>query len=126
MILGLGSDVCQIARVQEYLERFGERFTRRCFTPDEIAYCEKYKNCAEQYASRLAAKEAASKALGTGFHNGVSWKCFEVCSQPSGKPVLRIRGRAAELASQIGVTNAHLSLTHDAGIAFAVVVFEGE
>ena len=125
MILGLGTDICGIERVALYLERYGERFTRRCFSSDEIAYCEKYKNRAEQYAARLAAKEAASKALGTGFHGGVNWKCFEVRSQPNGKPVLRIHGRAGELASQMGVTSAHLSLTHDAGVAFAVVIFEG-
>ena len=126
MILGLGTDICRIDRVGEYLERYGERFTRRCFTPGEIAYCQAHKNQAEQFAARIAAKEAASKALGTGWRGGVHWKCFEVASQPSGKPILRIHGRAAELASQMGVSNAHVSLTHDGGVAVAVVIFEGE
>jgi holo-[acyl-carrier protein] synthase len=126
MILGLGTDICRIDRVGEYLERYGERFTRRCFTSDEIAYCQVHKNRAEQFAARIAAKEAASKALGTGWRQGVHWKCFEVASQPSGKPTLRIHGRAAELASQMGVSNAHVSLTHDGGVAVAVVIFEGE
>jgi holo-[acyl-carrier protein] synthase len=126
MILGLGTDICGIPRVAEYLERYGERFTRRCFTVGEIEYCRAHKNQAEQFAARIAAKEAASKALGTGWRNGVHWKCFEVVSQKSGKPTLRIHGRAAELASQMGVKNAVVSLTHDAGVAMAVVIFEGE
>ena len=124
MIIGLGTDVVEIARVARYLERYGERFTRRCFTEREIAYCGHYVNGAEQYAARIAAKEAASKALGTGWRDGVHWKCFEVDSLPSGKPFLRIHGRAAELASQMGLKNTNVSLTHDAGIAFAVVIFE--
>ena len=126
MIVGLGIDVCEIARVARLLERYGERFTRRCCTPREIERCLKYSNVAEQFAARLAAKEAASKALGTGWRQGVHWKCFEVVSEPSGKPVLRIHGRAAELASQMGVSNVNLSITHDAGVAAAVVIFEGE
>ena len=126
MILGLGTDICGIERVARYLERYGERFTRRCFTTDEIAYCERYANRAEQYAARIAAKEAASKALGTGWRRGVHWKCFEVASQDSGKPFLRIHGRAAEIASQMGVRHTQVSLTHDQGVALAVVIFEGE
>jgi holo-[acyl-carrier protein] synthase len=124
MILGLGTDVCEIARVARYLERYGDRFTRRCFTPREIQYCQRYVNGAEQYAARIAAKEAASKALGTGWRDGVHWKCFEVDSLPSGKPFLRIHGRAAELAARMGLKHTNVSLTHDAGIAFAVVTFE--
>jgi holo-[acyl-carrier protein] synthase len=126
MILGLGTDICRIERVARYLERYGDRFKRRCFTEGEIAYCERYLNNAEQYAARIAAKEAASKALGTGWRQGVAWKQFEVTSLPSGKPLLRIHGRAAELASQMGVRHVNVSLTHDAGAALAVVIFEGE
>jgi holo-[acyl-carrier protein] synthase len=126
MIIGLGIDVCQIARVARYLEQYGERFTRRCFTPREIEHATRFKHNAEQFAARLAAKEAASKALGTGWRQGVHWKNFEVDSLPSGKPILRVHGRAAELAAQMGVVNINVSLTHDAGVAAAVVIFEGE
>ena len=126
MILGLGTDICGIERVARYLDRYGERFTRRCFTPGEIAYCARHANQPEQFAARIAAKEAASKALGTGWRQGVHWKCFEVAGEPSGKPVLRIHGRAAEIASAMGVRGTHVSLTHDAGVAVAVVIFEGE
>nr|AUN36265.1 holo-[acyl-carrier protein] synthase [uncultured bacterium] len=126
MIIGLGIDVCRIERVQRFLERYGPRFTRRCFTPTEIAHCSRYANQAEQFAGRIAAKEAASKALGTGWRRGVHWKCFEVAHEMSGKPILRIHGRAAELASQMGVRHVNVSITHDAGVAAAVVIFEGE
>jgi holo-[acyl-carrier protein] synthase len=126
MILGLGIDICRIERVEEFLKRYGERFTRRCFTPDEIEHCRRYANSAEQFAGRIAAKEAASKALGTGWRRGVHWKCFEVAHEISGKPTLRIHGRAAELASQMGVRHVNVSITHDAGVAAAVVIFEGE
>lgn len=126
MILSLGSDVCEIARIERNIERFGERFLRRCFTPREITYCNGCDNRAGMFASRFAAKEAASKALGTGMRDGVGWQCFEIESAANGKPTLRILGRGAEIASQIGVRNVHLSISHDAGIAFAVVIFEGE
>ena len=126
MILGLGIDVARIDRVSEFLDRYGERFTRRVLTPREQEFCARFFNGAEQVAGRIAAKEAASKALGTGWRQGVHWKCFEVDHEPSGKPVLRIHGRAAELASQMGVKNAHLTITHDGGVAAAVVIFEGE
>lgn len=125
MIIGLGIDVCRIERVERFLERYGERFTRRCFTPTEIAHCARYANCAEQLAGRIAAKEAASKALGTGWRRGVHWKCFEVAHEMSGKPTLKIHGRAAELASEMGVRGVNISITHDAGVAAAVVIFEG-
>ena len=126
MILGIGIDICRIERVARFLERYGKRFTRRCFTPAEIVQCEHFANSAERFAGCIAAKEAASKALGTGWRQGVHWKCFEVAHEPSGKPTLRIHGRAAELASQMGVKNVVVSLTHDAGVAAATVIFEGE
>ena len=125
MIIGLGIDLCRIDRVEKFLERYGERFTRRCFTEAEVAHCALYANNAEQFAARLAVKEAASKALGTGWRQGVHWKNFEVASQPSGKPYLRVHGKAAELSSQMGVSHINVSITHDAGVAAAVVIFEG-
>lgn len=126
MIIGLGTDICQIERVERYVERYGDRFTRRCFTTREIEHCRRYAKPAEQYAARIAAKEAASKALATGWRRGVHWKCFEVAHEPSGKPYLRIHDRAAEIAAQMGVRNVHVTLTHDAGVAVATVIFEGD
>lgn len=126
MIIGLGIDLCRIDRVARFLERYGERFTRRCFTAHEIASCARYRDNAQNYAALIAVKEAASKALGTGWRRGVHWKNFEVMHEPSGKPVLRVHGRAAELASEMGVRNINISITHDAGVSAAVVIFEGE
>lgn len=126
MIIGLGIDVARIDRVDEFLKRYGERFTKKILTEREQAHCARYFNGGEQVAGRIAAKEAASKALGTGWRQGVHWKCFEVDHEPSGKPVLRIHGRAAEIASQMGVRNVNLSITHDGGVAAAVVIFEGD
>ncbi|RYG60451.1 holo-ACP synthase [bacterium] len=126
MILGIGIDVSRIERVEQFIERYGERFARRILTEQEKADCFRVKNPGERVAGCIAAKEAASKALGTGWRQGVHWKCFEVAHEMSGKPTLRIHGRAAELASAMGVKGAHLSITHDAGVAAAVVIFEGE
>jgi holo-[acyl-carrier protein] synthase len=126
VIIGLGIDLCRIQRVDEFLSRYGERFTRRCFTPREVAHCTRYRSNAEQFAARLAVKEAASKALGTGWRRGVLWKNFEVVHEASGKPTLRIYGRAAEIASELGVRHINVSITHDGGVAAAVVIFEGE
>jgi len=125
MIIGLGLDVARIDRVEEFLARYGERFTRRILTPAEQEFCARFYSGAEQVAGRIAAKEAASKALGTGWRQGVHWKCFEVGHEPSGKPTLLIHGRARELADQMGVRSAHLSITHDGGVSAAVVIFEG-
>ncbi|HEX9997773.1 MAG TPA: holo-ACP synthase [Abditibacterium sp.] len=124
MIVGLGIDVSRIERVEEFIARYGERFARRILTDAEKTDCFRVKNPGERVAGCIAAKEAASKALGTGWRQGVHWKCFEVAHEPSGKPALLIHGRAAEIAAQMGVKSAHLSITHDAGIAAAVVIFE--
>lgn len=126
MIIGLGIDVCRIERVQRFLERYNDRFLRRCFTPREIAHARRFKHSAENFAGALAVKEAASKALGTGWRRGVHWKNFEIRHLPSGKPTLSVQGKAAQLASQMGVANINISITHDAGVAAAVVIFEAE
>jgi holo-[acyl-carrier protein] synthase len=125
MVLGLGTDLIETKRVQESIERYGERFLERIFTEGEIAYCmRKRKNAAESFAARFAAKEAGAKALGTGISRGVSWKEFEVRREVSGRPTLHLSGRAAELAEAMGVRRVQLSLTHSRELALAVVVAE--
>lgn len=124
MVLGLGTDLIETKRIQESIDRFGERFLERVFTAGEIAYCLRKKNAAESFAARFAAKEAAAKALGTGISRGVSWKELEVQREASGKPTLHLSGRAAELAEAIGVRRLQLSLTHSRELAMAVVVVE--
>jgi holo-[acyl-carrier protein] synthase len=125
MVLGLGTDLIETRRVQESIDRFGERFLERIFTAGEIAYCQrKKKNAAESFAARFAAKEAGAKALGTGISRGVSWKEFEVRRAASGQPSLHLSGRAAELAESLGIRKVQLSLTHSRELAIAVVVVE--
>jgi holo-[acyl-carrier protein] synthase len=125
MILGVGTDLIEIARIAESIRRYGERFLRRIFTPREIEYCQRKKNAAESFAARFAAKEAGAKALGTGISRGLSWLELEVTRDPSGKPSLQLSGRAAERAAGLGVARVSLSLTHSGELALAVVVMEG-
>jgi holo-[acyl-carrier protein] synthase len=125
MVVGVGTDLIEIARIANSIDRFGERFLRRIFTPREIAYCQTKKNAAESFAARFAAKEAGAKALGTGISRGVGWLELEVAREPSGKPRLELSGRAAEWARRLGVGRTSLSLTHSRDVALAVVVMEG-
>ena len=124
MVLGLGTDLIETTRLQASIDRFGDRFLERIFSPGEIAYCKRKKNAAESFAARFAAKEAGAKALGTGISRGVTWKDFEVKRETSGRPSLHLSGRAAELAVAIGVKRIQLSLTHSRDLAMAVVVVE--
>jgi holo-[acyl-carrier protein] synthase len=124
MVLGLGTDLIETKRVEESIDRFGDRFLERVFTEGEIAYCRRKKNAGESFAARFAAKEAGAKALGTGISRGVNWKELEVRREMSGKPTLHLSGRAAELAEAMGVRRLQLSLTHSRELAMAVVVAE--
>ena len=126
MILGVGTDLMEIDRVQRSVERFGDRFLERVFTPLEIEYCRrKVHGAAESFAARFAAKEAGAKALGTGISRGVRWTEIEVRNQRGGKPEIAWSGRALERARAMGVVATQLSLTHSREMAMAVVIVEG-
>jgi holo-[acyl-carrier protein] synthase len=126
MIVGTGIDLVDIARLEEVILRRGERFCARVFTDAEINYCEKRTGAARSasYAARFAAKEAVMKALGTGWSEGVAWREIEVDIEPSGAPVIRLRGRALERFGELGGTRIHCSLSHAGNLAAAQVVFE--
>jgi holo-[acyl-carrier protein] synthase len=125
MILGLGTDITEVPRIARSIERFGERFLQRVYTPGEIAYClARRRSGAQSFAARFAAKEAGAKALGTGISRGVNWLELEVTRAPGHAPQLRLSGRAAARARQLGVTRISLSLTHTAETALAIVVME--
>jgi holo-[acyl-carrier protein] synthase len=124
MVIGVGTDLMEISRIQQSIARFGDRFLHRLFTPAEIEYCTRKKNSAESFAARFAAKEAAAKALGTGISYGISWLEIEVTREPSGKPGIALTGRAAHRATEIGITRISLSLTHSRDTALAVVIME--
>ncbi len=115
----------EIERIERSVARYGESFLHRVFTAGEIAYCRAKKNSAESFAARFAAKEAGAKALGTGISRGVSWREFEVTRAPGQRPELRLHGRAAEIASVLGIRRVSLSLTHSREMSMAVVVAEG-
>ncbi|SDM22888.1 holo-[acyl-carrier protein] synthase [Methylobacterium phyllostachyos] len=128
MIIGIGSDLCDIRRIAQTLGRHGERFTHRVFTDGERARCDGRAARAEGYARRFAAKEACAKALGTGLSAGVFWRDMEVVNLPSGQPTLRLTGgaaaRLATLIPQGHEARLHVSLTDDAPMAQAFVIIE--
>ena len=124
MILGTGIDVAEVGRIRRSIDRFGSRFVERIYTPGEIAYVERKANRFERYAARFAAKEAAMKAIGTGWKRGVRWVDFEVVNLPSGKPTLQFHGVAGMIARELGVKCVALSLTHTAELGVAFLVLE--
>jgi len=125
VIVGMGVDIAEVGRIQGAIERHGETFLRRIYTDREREYCERFKNKYERYAGRFAAKEAAMKALGTGWRRGVKWVDLEVVRETSGRPTLAIMGEAAKIAEQLGVKSVALSITHTESQALAQVIFEG-
>ncbi|MFZ0957226.1 MAG: holo-[acyl-carrier-protein] synthase [Candidatus Sulfotelmatobacter sp.] len=124
MIVGTGIDIAEVPRIRRAIERFGDRFLHRIFTAGEMRYCDSKANRMERYAARFAAKEAAMKALGTGWNHGVRWRDCEVTRMPGGRPTLAFHGVAAEFAARLGVKNAALSISHTAEQAIAQVILE--
>lgn len=125
MIVGTGLDLAEVDRIRAVIERHGKRFLERVYTTAEIAYVERKANRFERYAGRFAAKEAAMKAIGTGWRGGVRWQDFEVANLPSGKPTLRLHGEAARVSEQMGVKSISLSISHTRALGVALVILEG-
>ncbi len=124
MIVGTGIDIAEVPRIAESITRFGDRFLRRVFTDGERRYCDSKANRMERYAARFAAKEAAMKAIGTGWNFGVRWQDVEVSRHPSGRPTIVFHGKAAEFAAKLGARAAALSITHTKDQAMAMVILE--
>ncbi|MBM3793264.1 MAG: holo-[acyl-carrier-protein] synthase [Acidobacteria bacterium] len=124
MIVGTGIDLAEVNRIRESIERHQDRLLHRIYTAGEMAYVERKANKYERYAARFAAKEAGMKAIGTGWRRGVRWVDFEVVNLPAGRPMLKLHGKAAEFAAQLGVKNISLSLTHTAQHGMAFVILE--
>ena len=125
MIVGMGIDITEIGRIEAAISRHGRAFLERIFTASEIAYCERHRNRAERFAGRFAAKEAVSKAFGTGIGKAMGWRDIDIRKKPSGEPFLIFSGGAKELAQQRGVTTALITLSHTEQHAMATVVLEG-
>ena len=126
MIRGLGIDLIPVRRIEEVVERRGERFLKRILTPGELQYCARHPEPARHWAARFAAKEAAMKALGTGWNVGVGWKTIEVVNLASGQPTLVLSGKAIEVARTLGASTTHVTLAHDGAYAVACVVLDGD
>lgn len=124
MIVGSGIDIVEVPRIAESIKRFGDRFLRRVFTEGEICYCDPKANRVERYAARFAAKEAAMKAIGTGWNYGVTWRDVEVCRLPGGRPTITFHGKAAEFATKLGTKHIALSISHTEQFAIAQVILE--
>ena len=124
-ILGIGVDLVECARIQHSLDRFGERFLQRIFTAGEIEYSQSMKYPARHLAARFAAKEALSKAFGTGIGKSMGWKDIDIHRKPSGEPFVVLEGSAKQLATDRGVGKVWISLSHTEGHAMAVIVLEG-
>jgi holo-[acyl-carrier protein] synthase len=126
MIVGTGIDIAEVDRIAASIARFGRRFLQRVFTAEEIRYCESKANKAERYAGRFAAKEAAMKAIGTGWSRGVTWQDVEVSRSRGGRPTISFHNKAAEFFRGLGAARAHLSITHTRDSAMAQVILESE
>lgn len=126
MIVGIGTDLVEIGRIEAALARWGERFAQKVLVPRELDRFLSHRKPAAYVAKRFAAKEAFSKAMGTGIRQPVSWRHIGVANHPSGRPYLELSEPLEELVRSRGIVSVHLSLTDERGIAAAFVVLEGE
>jgi holo-[acyl-carrier protein] synthase len=122
MIVGLGTDIIEIVRIAQMIERHGEVFLDRVFTEDEIRYCQRRKESYQHFAGRWAAKEAVMKTLGTGFVRGIRWQDIEVVVERSGQPKIRVAGGAGELAERLGIREFLITISHCRAYATAMAI----
>lgn len=120
-VIGIGTDIIECARIGRMIDRHGEIFLSRVYTPAEISYCSHRKAAVQHYAGRWAAKEAALKAIGTGWTRGIEWTDIEVCNDPGGKPRIVLAGQAAVICKQQGIRELMISITHCRSHAVAFV-----
>jgi len=120
-VFGIGIDLVSVARVRAALERYPKRFRNRVFTPDEVRFCETLGDKYPSYAGRFAAKEAFSKALGTGLRGAIGWTEIDVCDNERSRPTIRVSGRAEQI---LAGRKTHLSISHLSDYATAIVVIE--
>jgi holo-[acyl-carrier protein] synthase len=125
VIIGLGTDIVEIVRIGQMIERHGELFLQRVYTEEEIRYCQRRKECYQHFAGRWAAKEAVMKTLGTGWVRGVGWQNIEVLTKKSGQPTIHIRGSAVDLARKMGIQEVLITISHCRAYATATAVALG-
>ena len=127
-VIGIGTDITECLRIARMIERHGELFIGRVYTPEEIRYCKDRKQATQHFTGRWAAKEAVLKALGTGWTKGISWRDVEVRNLSGGKPVALLHGGARRIAEQLGVTKVLVSISHchTHATAYAIVIGDEE
>lgn len=111
-IIGIGTDITECLRIARMIERHGELFVDRIYTPEEIRYCQNRKQATQHFTGRWAAKEAVLKALGTGWVRGIGWRDIEILSEVGGRPVVTLHGGAKDVARRLGVTEILISISH--------------
>jgi holo-[acyl-carrier protein] synthase len=111
-IIGIGTDIAECLRIARMIERHGELFINRVYTPGEISYCQSRAQATQHFTGRWAAKEAILKALGTGWRRGIAWRDIEIRNESSGQPVVAVRGGAKEVAEQLGITKLLVTISH--------------
>ena len=124
-LIGLGTDITECLRIARMIERHGEVFIDRVYTPEEIKYCQSRKQATQHFTGRWAAKEAILKALGTGWRRGISWRDIEVRNEPGGKPTVAVRGGAKDVVEQLGISEIQVSISHCRSHAIACAVAMG-
>ncbi len=125
-IIGIGTDIIEVLRIAQMIERHGELFINRVYTPDEIRYCQSRKMATQHFAGRWAAKEAILKAIGTGWRRGISWRDVEVLSAKAGQPAVSLHGGALEVAQGLGIEEVLISISHCRSHATAYAVAQGD
>lgn len=126
-VIGIGTDIIECLRIARMIERHGELFINRVYTPHEIDYCRERKQAMQHYAGRWAAKEAVLKAIGTGWRKGISWRDIEVHNMTGGKPIITLRGGARKVSLELGIDEMQISISHcrSHAVAYALgVAFE--
>ncbi len=111
-IIGIGTDITECLRIARMIERHGESFINRVYTPEEITYCQSRAQATQHFTGRWAAKEAILKAMGTGWRRGIAWRDVEIRNEPSGQPVVAVRGGVKEFVEQLGITKLLVSISH--------------
>jgi holo-[acyl-carrier protein] synthase len=125
-LLGIGTDIIECSRITQMIEKHGDVFLTRVFTPNEIEYCQQRKAADQHYAGRWAAKEAVLKALGTGWSQGIQWTNVEVVNQPGGKPNINLDGKALEISMQMGIQEMMITISHCRKYAVAYATAMGD
>jgi holo-[acyl-carrier protein] synthase len=124
-IIGIGTDIAECLRIARMIERHGELFINRVYTPGEISYCQSRAQATQHFTGRWAAKEAILKALGTGWRRGIAWRDIEIRNEASGQPVVAVRGGVKEVVEQLGITKLLVSISHCRTYATAYAIALG-